>query len=236
MHDSIARLIDHALLHPTLSDDDIRAGCQVADRLAVATVCVKPYAIPIAVSALRNSPVGVGTVIGFPHGSHATEIKVREADWACEQGAVELDMVVNIGKALQHDWDFVTRDIDAVLAIARRHSAILKVIFETDLVTSPDDKRTLCRRCTDLGVDFVKTSTGFGFVKSPHGGYDYAGATVDDVRLMRECCGPAVQVKASGGIRNYADACRFRDLGATRLGTSASETIVAGEPSLQEGY
>lgn len=233
---SIAKLIDHALLHPTLGDADLRAGCETARRLRTATVCIKPYAVPLAAELLRDSDVGVGTVIGFPHGSNATETKAFEADLACRQGAVELDMVVNIGKVLDEDWDFVRRDIQAVKDVAVRHQAILKVIFETDYVTQNEHKKKLCQICEQLGVDYVKTSTGFGFVKQPSGDYGYTGATPEDIGLMRAACSPKVGVKASGGIRSYADAERFRDLGATRLGTSASETIVTGEPSSQEGY
>lgn len=233
---ALAKLIDHALLHPTLTDEEIRKGCAIAARLGVATVCVKPYVIPLAVEVLQGSGVGVGTVIGFPHGSNTISVKAFEAEEACRAGAVELDMVVNIGKVLAQDWEYVRQDIEAVLRVARRHGAILKVIFETDLVTRTEDKRALCRICGELGVDFVKTSTGFGFVKRKEGGYDYVGATPEDVRLMREASPATVQVKASGGIRNHADAVAMRGWGATRLGTSASETILAGEAASQEGY
>lgn len=231
-----APFIDHALLHPTLTDHEIRQGCQMAAELCLATVCVKPYAVPMAREILMGSTTSVGTVIGFPHGSSATAVKEFEAEQACRDGASELDMVVNIGKVLSGDWDFVRSDIERVLAIARRHSAILKVIFETDYITRTEDKRRLCELCSDLRVDFVKTSTGFGFVKKDAGGYDYVGATEEDVRCMREWCGAHVQVKASGGIRNAADAQRMRQAGATRLGTSASETIVRGSASQQVGY
>ena len=233
---SLAKLIDHALLHPTMTDEAIREGCATARRLQVATVCVKPYAIPLAVEALNGSGVGVGTVIGFPHGSAAPEVKAYEADWACQHGAVELDMVVNVGKVLQEDWEFVRRDIQAVKDIATKHSAILKVIFETDYVTDKSHKVMLCQICEQIGVDFVKTSTGFGFVKRPEGGYAYTGATEQDVRLMRETCSDAVGVKASGGVRTFEDAITMRDLGCSRLGSSSSEAIVAGQQSAQEGY
>jgi deoxyribose-phosphate aldolase len=236
MPHAIARLIDHALLHPTLTDEEIRLGCLTARDLGVASVCVKPYAVQLAVEVLRGSSTRVGTVIGFPHGSNVSALKAQEADLACGDGACELDMVVNIGKVLSHDWDYVRADIRSVREVAERHGAILKVIFETDLITADDDKRRLCEICTELGCDFVKTSTGFGFVKMPEGGYGYRGATEHDVQWMRACCGPNVQVKASGGIRDYEDAQRMQAVGATRLGTSASETIVKGAPSRQEGY
>ena len=236
MTESIAKLIDHALLHPTLTDEEIRAGCETARRLEVATVCVKPYAVPLAAEILAGSPVGVGTVIGFPHGSNASAVKAFEADHACQAGATELDMVVNVGKVLQQDWDAVRQDIQAVQDVATRHGAVLKVIFETDLVTDEALKRKLCQICSEIGVGYVKTSTGFGFVKREGGGYAYTGATVDDIRLMREASDPKVGVKASGGVRTFEDAQQMRDAGATRLGSSSSETIVTGEQSAQEGY
>jgi deoxyribose-phosphate aldolase len=233
--ESIARFIDHALLHPTMTDQDIRGGCQLAAEYAVASVCVKPYAIPVAVDALLNadiaggSHVAVGTVIGFPHGSNPTPTKESEAIWACQQGARELDMVVNIGRVIQGDWDFVRDDILAVFNVARQHRALIKVIFETDFVTRHADKIRLCEICSEIGVDFVKTSTGFGYVKQDGGGYDYVGATESDIRLMREVCPESVGVKASGGIRDFETAKRFCDLGASRLGTSATKAIVEGQ-------
>jgi deoxyribose-phosphate aldolase len=239
--DSIASLIDHALLHPTLTDQEIREGCETARRLGVASVCVKPYAVPMAVEILAGSSVAVGTVIGFPHGSAATEAKVQEAEIACQQGARELDMVINIGKARQGDWSFVERDIQAVVTAGHRHGALVKVIFENDYLPDDATKIKLCETCDRVGADYIKTSTGFGFNKQPSGDYNYLGATPDDVRLMVDHAGERMLVKAAGGIRDYRDAQRMRELGATRLGASASESIVAGErneqqASAQEGY
>lgn len=229
----IARTLDHALLHPTMTDPEIRAGCELARRLNCVTVCVKPSAIPLAVQELQGSSTAVGTVIGFPSGSHSTSTKVDEAKWACSQGATELDMVVNVGKVLQGDWDYVMDDIGAVLKIARQQEALLKVIFETDYVTRDEDKVRLCQICSQLSVDFVKTSTGFGFHKI-QGHYDYIGATEHDIRLMRAETDKSIGVKASGGIRSRADAIRFLELGCTRLGTSASEAILQSEGAEQE--
>ena len=225
----IASLIDHALLHPTMTDDEIREGCKLADQFQVATVCVKPYCIPLACEVLKESNVEVGTVIGFPHGSNPTAIKTAEAVWACKHGAKELDMVVNIGRVIQDDWDYLRQDIRGVFDAAKQFSAVLKVIFETDFVTERSDKIRLCEICSEIGVDYVKTSTGFGYVKQESGGYEYKGATENDIKLMRETCPPSVGVKASGGIRDYATADRFRQLGATRLGTSATKVIVEGQ-------
>jgi deoxyribose-phosphate aldolase len=226
---SIARLIDHSLLHPTLTDEELRAGCEVARRLGVASVCIKPYAVGMAAEILSGSHVQVGTVIGFPHGSNLTEVKVFEARLACQQGATELDMVVNIGKVLSGDWEYVERDIRAVVEVAHAHRAITKVIFENDYLPSDEVKIRLCEICERVGAEFVKTSTGFGFVKQKDGNYNYKGATPHDLKLMRDHCGPGVQVKAAGGVRTYEEAVRVRDLGVTRIGASATEAIVAGE-------
>ncbi len=226
---SIARLIDHSLLGPTLTDAELRAGCELARRHGVAAVCIKPYAVPLAAELLAGSGVAVCTVIGFPHGGHCTEIKVAEAELACRQGATELDMVVNVGKVLSGDWGYVEADIRAVVDAAHRHGAITKVIFENDFLTSDEQKIRLCQISEEAGAEFVKTSTGYGFVKQPGGGYNYRGATEHDVRLMRKHCSPKVQVKAAGCVRTYADAVRMRELGCTRIGASATEAIIAEE-------
>jgi deoxyribose-phosphate aldolase len=232
----LAKTIDHALLHPTLTDAEMSSGCEIARRLHVASVCVKPSFVTQATQLLAGSDVRVGTVIGFPHGVNTTAIKALEAEQACQDGAVELDMVVNVGKVLSGDWQYVQADIAAVLKAARKYQAILKVIFETDYLKQDADKIQLCKLCDELGVDFVKTSTGFGFVKQASGGYDYVGATAHDVALMRANCSSRIQVKASGGIRTREEALRMVRLGATRLGTSASDAILHGEPTQQEGY
>ena len=161
MTPSIAKLLDHAILHPTQTDDDIQQACELAKQLDVATVCVKPYAVELAAEILAGSAVGVGTVIGFPHGSQMSEVKAFEAELACQQGAVELDMVVNVGKVLQRDWDYVARDIQVVVDIGHAHDALVKVIFETDFVQDDDLKIKLCEICEEAGADYVKTSTGF---------------------------------------------------------------------------
>lgn len=232
----IAGLIDHALLHPTLTDDEIVAGCREAAELGVASVCVKPYAVPLALSELRGTRVAVGTVIGFPHGASATDVKIFETQWSVDQGATEIDMVVNIAKVLEGDWRYVEAEIRAVVQAAASRGALVKVIFETDYL--PDDavKQRLCAVCELAGAHFVKTSTGFGFVKQPNGDYNYRGATEHDIQLMRQNCSAKIGVKASGGIRNFEQAERFRVLGATRLGTSASRAIVEGAGTDAESY
>ncbi|HTU27576.1 MAG TPA: deoxyribose-phosphate aldolase [Pirellulales bacterium] len=227
--DSIVRLIDHALLHPTLTDSQLIAGCELARRLRTASVCIKPWAVSLACDLLADSDVAICTVIGFPHGSEPTEVKAFAARTACEDGASELDMVVNVGKVLSRDWEYVAADIRAVVEVAHAHSALAKVIFENEFLPEDSLKIELCRICSDVGADFVKTSTGFGFVPRPEGGFQTIGATDADLVLMRKHAAPHVKLKASGGVRSYADALRVVKLGAARIGTSSTEAIAAGE-------
>jgi deoxyribose-phosphate aldolase len=165
-------------------------------------------------------------VIGFPHGNSSTESKVFEAEHACLDGAAEVDMVINIGKALGGDWDYVEKEIKAVTDVCHKHKSIVKVIFETDFVKKNEAKIRLCEICTRVGADFVKTSTGYGFVKQPNGDFNYKGATLEDVALMRKYSGPAVQVKCAGGVRTLDDLLKMREAGATRSGATATETIL----------
>jgi deoxyribose-phosphate aldolase len=225
---NIVSLIDHAVLQPTQTDDDLRAACKLCIDVGVASVCVKPSMVPLAAELLAGSKVVPSTVIGFPHGGTTTAAKVRETKIACRDGAREVDMVVNLGRALSQDWQYVGDDIRAVVEAANAGGAITKVIFETGLLPNDDLKIRLCELSEQAGAAFVKTSTGFGMVKAD-GGMQATGATEHDVRLMRAHCGPQVQVKASGGIRSFEDAKKFVALGATRLGTSGTESIAAGE-------
>lgn len=208
-------MIDHSLLQPKLTDSELEQGCQLARSLGVASVCIKPYAVPMARAILRGSSVAVGTVVGFPHGGHRTETKVFEAERSLADGARELDMVVNIGKVLSKDWRFVAADIEAVVQAAHGQGGIAKVIFETAAIED-EHKIELCRICTDVGADFVKTSTGYGD----------GGATDHDLRLMRQHSGPKVQVKAAGGVRTLARLLEVRALGVTRVGATATATIL----------
>ena len=225
---SIVALIDHAVLQPTQTDDDLREACRLCVDVGVASVCVKPSMVPLATELLAGSKVVPSTVIGFPHGCTTIGTKVCETEIAVIQGAREVDMVVNIGRALAGDWRFVGDDIRAVVEAAKANGAITKVIFECGLLPNDDVKRRLCELSEAAGAAFVKTSTGFGMVKGD-GGMIATGATEHDIRLMRTACSPAVEVKASGGIRSFADAQKFVALGATRLGTSATAAIAAGE-------
>lgn len=236
--DAIARMLDHALLAPTLTEVQMTKELEALRPYPIATVCIKPYAIRLACRVLEGTSLGVGTVIGFPHGSPTPSVKAFEAEQAFRDGAAEVDMVVNIGQVLGEDWAAVREDIGAVLAATRAHGGLLKVIFETDLLPEDAHKIALCEICTELGVDYVKTSTGFGFVKGTDGRYGYIVATEHDIRLMRAQCGPNVGVKASGGVRSLADARRFAALGATRLGTTSTHAILgpAGAASGAAGY
>lgn len=222
----LAKMIDHSLLHPTLTDDELREGCELARKYDVASVCIKPYAVPLAVDLLAGTDVLVGTVIGFPHGNSATNIKVAETEQACRDGAVEIDMVVNIGKVLGTDWAYVTEEIRAVHAVCTSHGAILKVIFENDFLPEDSNKIRLCEICTEVGVEFVKTSTGYGFVKGSDGKYSYEGATEHDLKLMLAHVGPGVKVKAAGGVRTLDGLLKVKELGVARLGASATAAIL----------
>ncbi len=231
---SIAKMIDHSLLHPTLTDGELRAGCELALRNHVASVCIKPYAVPLAKAALSGSDVEVGAVVGFPHGGSRLEVKLEEAQRALADGAAELDMVVNIGKVLSLDWDYVSDEIRELNDLAVGHGAILKVIFENDFLGEERLKRELCALCNRHQVAFVKTSTGYGFVRRENGTYSYEGAVDRDLVLMRTECRESIQVKAAGGIRTLDDVLRVRALGVTRVGATATEAILS--EARERGY
>ncbi len=222
---SLAKMIDHSLLHPTMTDAEIRKGCEIAKRYDVATVCVKPYAVRMCREALGGSEVGVCSVIGFPHGNSTTRIKVAETLEAIADGAREIDMVINIGKALGADWSYVQAEIDALNQACVKNGALLKVIFETDYLQEGYIIE-LCRICSEVGTAFIKTSSGYGFVKQPNGDYNYQGATVRVLSLMRRYSAPEVQVKAAGGVRTLDQLLKARELGATRCGATATESIL----------
>jgi deoxyribose-phosphate aldolase len=219
MHDftlaELAKMFDHSLLQPTLTDSELERGFDVAREYQVASVCVKPYAVRRASEALRGSGVLVGTVIGFPHGGHLTQVKAFEAEKAIADGAVELDMVVNIGKVLSGDFAFVREDIAAVVDVAHRSAARVKVIFENCFLTD-DHKIALCKICGEVRADWVKTSTGYGD----------GGATDHDLALMRQHSPSHVQVKAAGGVRTFERVLAVRALGVTRIGATATKSIL----------
>lgn len=211
----LAKMFDHSLLQPTLTDADLDKGFALAKELQVASVCVKPYGVARAAEALAGSGVLVGTVIGFPHGGHVTRIKVAEAEAAMDDGAVELDMVVNIGKVLSKDYAFVRADIAAIVGAAHARGAKVKVIFENCFLQD-EHKIELCKICGDVRADWVKTSTGYGD----------SGATDHDLTLMRAHSPAHVQVKAAGGVRTFDRVLAVRALGVTRIGATATKAIL----------
>jgi len=231
----IAKMIDHSLLHPTMDDQTLKEGCELARKYNVASVCIKPYAVKMAVAMLRGSDVMVGTVIGFPHGNSRIDVKVFETEKAIEDGAVEIDMVVNSGKVLSEDWDYVTDEINAVVEVTKANGAALKVIFENDFLPVDSHKIKLCKICSVLSVEFVKTSTGYGYTKQADGTYNYKGATVEDLILMRKYSAPEVEIKAAGGIRTLEDTLKVRELGVTRIGATATEAIILAVDGIEGG-
>ena len=222
----LAKMIDHSLLHPTMTDQELEEGCTIAAKYQVASVCIKPYYVKRAAELLKDTGVLVGAVVGFPSGGSTTESKRYETELACRDGAVEIDMVINIGKALSGDWTYVENDIRVVCDEAHKHGAIVKVIFENDFLPSDEIKIKLCQICEKAGADYVKTSTGYGFVKQPDGKYNYKGATEHDLALMRKHCSAKVKVKAAGGVRDLDGLIKVRDLGGDRCGASATVAML----------
>jgi len=218
----LAKMIDHSILHPTMTDEDLIRECAVAKKYDVASVCVKPYMVKQAKELLKGTDVFVGCVIGFPAGNSTIAVKVFEAETACKDGAVEIDMVINIGKALQGDWDYIEKEIKAVTDASHLNGAIVKVIFETDYVFKNQDIVKLCEICTKVSADYVKTSSGFGFVKGTDGKYDYTGATIPNLILMRQHSGPKVNVKAAGGVRTLDQLIAVKEAGCARCGATAT--------------
>ena len=214
-YEAVAKTIDHSLLQPFLTEDEMRAGCELARRYNVASVCIKPAFVALAKSVLEGSTVAVGTTIGFPHGGHRTDVKVYESERAMDDGATELDMVVNIGDVLAGHFDRVQADIAAVVAAAHKRGALVKVIFE-NCYLKPDQIERLCKICAEVGADIVKTSTGYGT----------GGATLDDLKLMRAASPAHVGVKAAGGVRDIDKAIEVISLGVTRIGASATAAIL----------
>jgi deoxyribose-phosphate aldolase len=256
----LAKTIDHSLLHPTLTDAETRAGLELSRRLSVATACVKPYAVPLARQMLAGSGVGVCAVIGFPHGNSTTEIKVAEAIAAVEAAAgaaggatttsapapspapspaptptpsppTEIDMVINIGKALSGEWEYVADEIARVQTAVAARGALLKVIFETAYLRAEQIAR-LCAICSAAGVAFVKTSTGYAYVKQETpssgaaAGFEAKGSTPAVLALMRTHAAPGVQIKAAGGIRSLDSLLAALALGVTRVGATATAAIL----------
>ncbi|MBI5501443.1 MAG: deoxyribose-phosphate aldolase [Deltaproteobacteria bacterium] len=220
----LARYIDHTLLKPDATEPEVRKLCEEARKHTFASVCVNPSWVGLCAKLLAGSPVKVCTVIGFPLGATTPTAKAVETRDAIANGAAEIDMVINVGALKSGDDDLVCRDIEGVVQAARG-AAIVKVILETALLAR-EEKIKACLLAKRAGADFVKTSTGFSS----------GGATVEDIALMRETVGPAMGVKASGGIRDTATAAAMVAAGATRIGASASVAIVTGQKTGGKGY
>jgi len=214
-YEDLAKMIDHSLLNPPLTVEDLEAGIQLALAYDVASVCILPYYMKKCAELLSGSTVKASTTIGFPHGGHTTAIKRAEAEQALADGCQELDMVVNISKVLSGDWEYVRQDIAAVIEVAHAAGQKVKVIFE-NCYLNDDQKTRLCEICTELNADWVKTSTGYGS----------GGATHEDLKLMREKSGSNVQVKAAGGVRDLDSLLAVRKLGVTRCGASRTSDML----------
>jgi len=211
----LARMFDHSILQPAFTEKDMIEGCLLAREYQVASVCIKPYGVKLAAKLLAGSTVQASTVIGFPHGGHLTDVKVYESEKAMDDGATELDMVVNIGQVLGGEWNYVAHDIEAVVTAAHRRGCKVKVIFENALLKD-EHKIELCKICGDVRADWVKTSTG----------YAESGATIEDLILMRQHSPSYVQVKAAGGVRTYEKLLEVRAIGVTRVGATATKAIL----------
>lgn len=214
-YSDLAKMIDHSLLNPTLAATQLEEGIQLALAYDVASVCIMPFYLRRCSELLKGSAVRASTTIGFPHGGHTTSIKIAEAKQALADGGEELDMVVNISQVLSGAWDYVEHDISAVTDVTHAAHQKIKVIFE-NCYLSDDQKVRLCEICSRLGVDWVKTSTGYGT----------GGATMDDLRLMRKHSAPGVQVKAAGGVRDLDTLIAVREIGVSRCGASRTAEIL----------
>jgi len=214
-YEEIAGMIDHSLLKPYLTNKEIEDGCGIADEYKTASVCVRPCDVKRAVEILKDSPVLVTSVIGFPHGTTTVQTKVFEAKEAIDNGAVELDVVLNIGKLKSKDYDYVKEDLKAVTEIAHENNVVVKAIFE-NCYLDDDEKISACEICNEIGVDYVKTSTGFGT----------GGAEDKDLKLMRENTDPEIKLKAAGGIRTLERAIEVKKMGCSRLGATATVGIL----------
>ncbi len=213
--EEIARMIDHSLLNPVMTERDLEEGCCFGVKNNVASVCVMPYYLKRCAKILKGNAVKASTTIGFPHGGHATSVKVAEARQAITDGGEELDMVVNISTVLSGDWAYVRTEIAALAELTHAHNAKLKVIFE-NCYLQDEHKIKLCEICGRVEVDWVKTSTGYGS----------GGATDADLILMRKHSPPHVQIKAAGGIRDLSRLLAVRALGVTRVGASRTADIL----------
>jgi deoxyribose-phosphate aldolase len=214
-YDDVAKMIDHSLLNPTLTTPELEAGCRLAVAYQVASVCIMPYYLKRCAELLAGSTVAPSTTIGFPHGVQTTAVKLAETREALADRGRELDMVVNISQVLSGNWNYVRNEIQTVTEATHAAGQKVKVIFE-NCYLKDDHKIRLCEICSTVGVDWVKTSTGYGT----------GGATMDDLALMRKHCPTNVQVKAAGGVRDLDTLLKVRALGVTRCGASRTKEML----------
>ena len=215
----VAQTIDHAVLKPYATEQDVVDACKMCNKLGVASICVRPCDVALAAKELKGSDVKVSVVVGFPHGSNRTETKAAESRLAIEDGAVEIDMVMNVGKFLNGDCEFVQKDIEAVVTEAKKTDCLVKVILETCYLSDEQIEKA-CKLCAAAGADFVKTSTGFG--DGP--------ATPQVIDIMIKTVGKTMGVKASGGIRSYETAAGYLKQGCKRLGVASTQAVLDGAP------
>ncbi len=226
-----AKMIDHSLLHPSFTETELKEECEIAKKYHVYSVSVKPCHVKLAKQYCDGSDVEVASVISFPHGNATLEIKLAETKQVLADGATEVDMVINIGKAMDEDWEYIDKEIGSVAALTDEAGALLKVIFENDMLNAAGEKaavykQKLCEICSKHKVGFVKTSTGYCFIKEPDGRWSYQGATDGDLALMRKYSAPEVQVKAAGKVGTMEDMIRIRKIGVTRIGTKNTIQIM----------
>lgn len=220
-----AQYIDHSLLHPTATCKDIETLCFQAIEYKVAAVCIQPIFVSQTTQLLKHTSISVATVIGFPQGANTIETKCFETKLAIAQGANEIDAVVCISKVCNEDWEYIQKEIHELSTICKQHNVCLKIIFETGYINE-FQMITLCKICTNEKVTFVKTSTGFDFVKQENGMFTTLGAQIKHIQLMKKYCGKDIQIKASGGIRTASYFLQCIEAGATRIGTSATKDIL----------
>ena len=213
--EEIAKMIDHSLLKPELTEDDIKEGCEIAKKYNVAAVCCVPTDVTMVKEYLKGTNIQIDAVVGFPHGYNKTETKVFEAEQAIKDGATELDMVIHIGKLRSRNFEYVKNDIKAVTDLAHKHGVTVKVILENCYLTD-ELKKIGCKLAEEAGADFVKTSTGFA----------KGGATIEDLKLMLKSVSPKVKVKAAGGVRDFDKALEVKELGVARFGATQTVKIM----------
>lgn len=222
----IAKMVDHSLLHPSMTDEEFENECKTALECGVGAVCVKPYHVKRAAELMAGTDIKVAAVVSFPHGNSTTEIKLAETKQVLEDGATEVDFVVNIGKVVGGDWAYVDEEIRRLVQLIKSYGADSKVIFENDMLTDDEQKIRLCRICSKYKVTFVKTSTGYCYKKDADGKYFYEGATHHDLMLMRTYSDPDVQVKAAGAVSTLEPVLEAYELGATRFGLKGAKKLV----------